>query len=965
MDRLKDLFEADVVTFPALDPDEPDRELHVIDLKSFHPRFPDEQKEWPEEVPAVYHLHDSLVYPADPDAVADAVKAGVDLPEKCCKPGIRSRKGGGAAETRLAPWCWMCPQCVSAVGKKQKPAYSLAIGLDYGRAPPADTRRPRPVQSAASAPPSPPPSPRSPPPTPPAGTTEAAEEGSPSQPPSPPQPPAPPPPPSEPPAARRSRSHLPADPSLVEEALLAPNRNYGIVVKVVSALKGGVAALRHALKGHCIVFGHDAPAVTRAATLGEAVEDLPTLLRCVFLTDVGQEDILAKRMMGTEPLAVRSRVIYAWLRVRAAIYKNRRALGLLPDDAEEGEEGREGEDAGPREPPEEELTEPRVAEIVGRAHDVLLKNALWLSDPLSRAVDARVATGHDIAHVRSGAGAGREEDSPEPGGGVGDEAAAAAAEGAGVASKRQRVAAPGLAGPVTPCEDDAPADGRAAAAAPDTEMELEQGQSTTAAQQQQQQQQQQQDVVMDDEDSHAESEQVGGGRAVAGEPVAAPAGLTPQPSTQPLTGAEGEVADEGDSDVLERLELSFRSVMPSEEKLSMNDVVSLAIGAISKVAGPEGGARPPAAERAARRSGARDGSEEGDELEPDEDEEEEEEEEVDEEGRVSPRAARPPIAARRNVVPFSEFHRNPEILHGVFFRQFLIGRGAESIGRTGPKPDGAGGSIPALKLRHLLRQYTGRFAKCKPLLFLLANQLQRHAAVRAASCLVKDDPASFAKFAEMVADEDFQALLDEAAEDPDGDARHTVIKRVMPVVNIVTGAVPYGSAARKRAITSIIAYARLFGCPGTFLTISPDDVHNPLSLRLCFKTVSNAEFPALDEGFLDALQGGQTVFETVIDGSAGRIGISEADLNGCAPTARGPLARALTLALCVCVCVCVCIPRSAAEAPLTRVHSSSHLRAGTRAQTRWRRQRCSSSPSTPSSRSSSGSRSSTALAPRR
>ena len=54
----------------------------------------------------------------------------------------------------------------------------------------------------------------------------------------------------------------------------------------------------------------------------------------------------------------------------------------------------------------------------------------------------------------------------------------------------------------------------------------------------------------------------------------------------------------------------------------------------------------------------------------------------------------------------------------------------------------------------MLTQFHNAFAHNPTFIFLLANQIQRHAAARAVAIRVKTDPESFKAFAEMVANKD-------------------------------------------------------------------------------------------------------------------------------------------------------------------------------------------------------------------
>ena len=66
-----------------------------------------------------------------------------------------------------------------------------------------------------------------------------------------------------------------------------------------------------------------------------------------------------------------------------------------------------------------------------------------------------------------------------------------------------------------------------------------------------------------------------------------------------------------------------------------------------------------------------------------------------------------------------------------------------------------------------MTQFHNAFAHSPQLLFLLADQVPRHAAARGVALRVKADTESFKTFAAMVAnEEDFLKRLDAAKEDP-------------------------------------------------------------------------------------------------------------------------------------------------------------------------------------------------------
>lgn len=73
-------------------------------------------------------------------------------------------------------------------------------------------------------------------------------------------------------------------------------------------------------------------------------------------------------------------------------------------------------------------------------------------------------------------------------------------------------------------------------------------------------------------------------------------------------------------------------------------------------------------------------------------------------------------------VPSNEFKQNDKILHQCFPLLFLFGKGVPQVG-----------SVNWKWVKHLLRQYSNKFAINKAFVFLLFNQMQRHETARAVS----------------------------------------------------------------------------------------------------------------------------------------------------------------------------------------------------------------------------------------
>jgi hypothetical protein len=214
---------------------------------------------------------------------------------------------------------------------------------------------------------------------------------------------------------------------------------------------------------------------------------------------------------------------------------------------------------------------------------------------------------------------------------------------------------------------------------------------------------------------------------------------------------------------------------------------------------------------------------------------------------------RPPIAVRRDADPMNEFVANRDLLYGAFPHLFPL--------RTGL--GNRGGSVSCKLVRHMLLQFHGQFARDHLFIFTMFNQRQRHAAARAVAARVHNKPSSFAAFAAVVSAPSFLEQLDRATAEPDGEDAKTVLRLLGPHIRAAGGAVPYGPVMRANALSQLYAMVHRFGVPSFFVTISPDDVHHVLAVRVSIPSRDNFSFPAAAGGLLDALRGGEASFEGV------------------------------------------------------------------------------------------------------
>ena len=77
----------------------------------------------------------------------------------------------------------------------------------------------------------------------------------------------------------------------------------------------------------------------------------------------------------------------------------------------------------------------------------------------------------------------------------------------------------------------------------------------------------------------------------------------------------------------------------------------------------------------------------------------------------------------------------------------------------------------------------------------------------------------------------------------------------MPVLSLGTqNGLLAGSLGDKTSLSHATAHAKRYGPATAFLTVTPDDISNPTSLRLSLTQKSNKDFPAVaEDGFFDAI----------------------------------------------------------------------------------------------------------------
>jgi thymidylate kinase len=204
------------------------------------------------------------------------------------------------------------------------------------------------------------------------------------------------------------------------------------------------------------------------------------------------------------------------------------------------------------------------------------------------------------------------------------------------------------------------------------------------------------------------------------------------------------------------------------------------------------------------------------------------------------KAATPSRLVARASNPVSEFDTNGLQLMRSFRSVFPLMKwnglqGEEAV--YGPWRHK--GSISDTCVRHLLRQFTAAAAHTPALLFVLANQKQRHEALRA--CKARVPRARAAEYLAVVQHADFSPKVQRALKDPTcADARE-LERTLLPLLHLSGSKVPWSRLERGAVVQKMLALTRRHSAPSVFYTVSVDDVHQSLSIRLSHASGGNGD----------------------------------------------------------------------------------------------------------------------------
>ena len=199
----------------------------------------------------------------------------------------------------------------------------------------------------------------------------------------------------------------------------------------------------------------------------------------------------------------------------------------------------------------------------------------------------------------------------------------------------------------------------------------------------------------------------------------------------------------------------------------------------------------------------------------------------------------------RAAAPMNEFTHGTALLYGAFWYLCPLGAGLP----------GAGPCNQTTR-RHLLTQFHNEFAHNPQFIFLLADQVQRHAAAQGVALRVRADPESFQAISLIVSEgASFVQRLNDARSDPLGTAAWELFKSVSRFVVASGHTVPWSAEERAGEVTRLYAMWRRFGPPSCFLSLAPDDVHQSTCIRLSYGCADPRMWPATEDGLLHVLAG--------------------------------------------------------------------------------------------------------------
>ena len=191
------------------------------------------------------------------------------------------------------------------------------------------------------------------------------------------------------------------------------------------------------------------------------------------------------------------------------------------------------------------------------------------------------------------------------------------------------------------------------------------------------------------------------------------------------------------------------------------------------------------------------------------------------------------LRSRRWNHPVNEFERDESILGRAFATVFM----------TGKAYNRSAGSLNHAQRNHLLKHFTCVPARNMRLLGYVQDAKRRHAVVRGVNVSVKGSKKSIHNITALLERKEIREQFEEARKKPTGAVAKSLLKTLMPFLNVSGKNVQYGATQGSHALCNILEAAKRYGPASSFLTLAFDDKNNPRALRTRYYTSSNNTFP--------------------------------------------------------------------------------------------------------------------------
>ena len=176
---------------------------------------------------------------------------------------------------------------------------------------------------------------------------------------------------------------------------------------------------------------------------------------------------------------------------------------------------------------------------------------------------------------------------------------------------------------------------------------------------------------------------------------------------------------------------------------------------------------------------------------------------------------------------------------------FLLGSSFPHVFVLGYAYDKKMCNLNTTEVNHLLKQFTNIPAKTRRLLGYLQDVKKRFAVIQGVRTQVQGNQKNIDMVKTLLDSAEHQKMFQEAMKEPNGPLAKQILKKLLPLLNITGGAVPYGAVETNVALTKIFEMTKRYGPAFGFLTFSFDDIHNPRAIRAAYNTVNNTSFPAV------------------------------------------------------------------------------------------------------------------------